>query len=215
MNRNTPDPSERTTRDTGAAAAAASPTEAASAAAPEVSAPAPRPRPRGLGWQAKAGVTVIALAALGALFWPRGDGSFEAPGGFLVDGNGRPQTMGPRMEPVTLVHFWATWCPPCITEIPALDRLRDDLAARPDFGILMIAVQDDVEKVETFVGEARAGLLYDPDWDVAHRYGTRQLPESYLVVRGQVVEKWEGEVDWDDPRVRARIEEALAGVESS
>lgn len=173
------------------------------------------PRPRSLGWQAKVGVTVIALAALGALFWPRGDGGFAAPGGFLVDGNGRPQPMGPRMEPVTLVHFWATWCPPCITEIPALDRLRDDLAARPDFGILMVAVQDDVEKVETMVGEARGGVLFDPEWDVAHRYGTRQLPESYLVVRGRVVEKWDGEVDWDDPEVRARIEQALAGVESS
>jgi hypothetical protein len=40
---------------------------------------------------------------------------------------------------------------------------------------------------------------------VAHRYGTDQLPETYLVVHGRIVEKFIGEVNWDDPAVRQKI----------
>lgn len=163
------------------------------------------------GRQARLAMAAVAVAAAVALFWPRGDRSFDEPGGFVLDGQGRPQTLATRLAPVSLVHFWATWCPPCITEIPALDRLSDDFGDHPDFDLVMIAVSDGVETVETFVGDRAAMMLYDPTWDVAHRYGTRQLPETYLVIDGRVVDKWVGAVDWDRRDVRARLEAALAG----
>lgn len=162
-----------------------------------------------LAWQAKALVVVVALAAVAALFWPRGDGSFEAPGGFLLDHAGRPATLGQRMEHVTLVHFWATWCPPCITEIPAIQRLASELAGEPDFALLMVAVSDSSDKVKPFIGHLEKTVLYDPSWEVAHRYGTRQIPETYLVVGGHVVEKYVGAQDWDDPAIREPILAAL------
>jgi len=169
-------------------------------------------RPPKMGLQAKVLVAALAAVVLVALFWPRGDGSFEAPGGFLTDAGGRPQTLGPRMSPVTLVHFWSTWCPPCLTEVPALDRLRDHYDRYPEFDVLMVAVQDEVPKVQTFLGERAGDVLYDHNWEVAHRYGTRLLPETYLVVGGQVVEKWEGAQDWDEPELRRRIDAALGEV---
>jgi thiol-disulfide isomerase/thioredoxin len=120
------------------------------------------------------------------------------------------------MAPVTLVHFWSTWCPPCRTETPAVHRLMDDYVHYPDFQVLMVAVDDDVEAVEEFLGGDAHHVLYDPRWDVAHRYETRKLPESHLVVGGRVVESWRGTVDWDDPKVRRQLDAALAeaGVES-
>lgn len=169
-----------------------------------------RPGPRPLGVQAKLAVAAVAVAAVVALLWPRGDGSFEAPGGNLLDAGGRPQTMAPRMAPVTLVHFWSTWCPPCRTETPAVHRLIDAYADYPEFQVLMIAVDDEVEAVEEFLGGEAHHVLYDPTWDVAHRYDTRKLPESHLVVRGKVVESWRGTVDWDDPAIRRQLDEALA-----
>ncbi|MEM7048374.1 MAG: TlpA disulfide reductase family protein [Acidobacteriota bacterium] len=172
-------------------------------------------QPQPLGAQARWVVIALAVVAAVALFWPRGDGSFDAPGGFLVDGHGRPEKLAPRMAPVTLVHFWATWCPPCITELPAIDRLSADLDDEPDFDLVMIAVDDTLEKVKPFVGRRAEMMLYDPNWDVAHRYGTRKLPETYLVVDGKVVHKWEGAVDWDQPEERARIEEQLTAQRGS
>jgi thiol-disulfide isomerase/thioredoxin len=168
--------------------------------------------PHGMGRQAKAAVAILVVAALAALFWPRGDGTFKEPGGFLYDASGRATTLGPRLAPVTLVHFWATWCPPCIEEIPALQRLARDFAGHEDFALVMVAVQDTTEKVQSFLGPSADMALYDPKGDVANRYGTQKLPESYIVVGGNVVEKFEGMNDWDSPQVRERLRSLLAAT---
>jgi thiol-disulfide isomerase/thioredoxin len=161
-------------------------------------------RPAPLSLKLKLALGAVALAILVLLVWPGGkEGS--APGGSLYDGDGRPSPMGSRMAPVTLVHFWATWCPPCIQETPAIQRLATDLAGQRDFSVLMIAVSDSKAKVDRFLGPAAALALYDPNWDVAHRYGTTQIPETYLVVRGKVVQKFVGATDWDDPALRRRL----------
>jgi thiol-disulfide isomerase/thioredoxin len=165
-----------------------------------------------LGRQARIAVAVLALCALAALFWPRGKGTFQEPGGFLFDGDGRPTTLGPRLAPVTLVHFWATWCPPCRDEIPSLQRLGRDFSQYDDFGIAMIAVADNTEKAKLFVGDWGSMVLYDPNWDVAKRYGTDKLPETYLVVRGQVVQKFVGQTDWDNPELRQLITSRLGSL---
>jgi thiol-disulfide isomerase/thioredoxin len=167
--------------------------------------------PARLGIQAKLALAVLALCALAALFWPRGEAS--APGGFLLDAGGRPTPLGPRLAPVTLVHFWATWCPPCIDEIPALRRLERDFAGQHDFAVVMVAVSDSAERVAPFFGTGSETMLYDPKWDVAHRYGTRQVPETYLVVRGKVLEKFAGATDWNDPTLRQRLASHLGRQE--
>ncbi|HEY0781991.1 MAG TPA: TlpA disulfide reductase family protein, partial [Thermoanaerobaculia bacterium] len=111
--------------------------------------------------------------------------------------------------PVTVVHFWATWCAPCITEIPALQRLAADFAAERGFAIVFVAVADNKERVGPFLGAGAEMALYDPKWDVAHRYGTRQLPESYVLVDGKVVQKFDGPANWDDKAVRDKLRERI------
>ncbi len=162
-----------------------------------------------LGLPARLGLLALTLCALAALFWPRGDGTFKEPGGFLFDASGQSATIGPRLAPVTLVHFWATWCPPCIKEIPALQRLSSDFSRHQDFKVLMVAVSDSNDKVRSFLGSGAGGVLFDPQWEVAKRYGTDKLPETYLVVNGKVVRKFVGMTDWDDPALRREIESKL------
>ncbi|HET9765838.1 MAG TPA: TlpA disulfide reductase family protein [Thermoanaerobaculia bacterium] len=149
----------------------------------------------------------VAALALAALFWPHGDGKKDAPGGFLLDAGGRPAPLGERLAPVTLLHFYATWCPPCLEEAPSLQRLQRDFASEPRFRIVKVAVQDDVAKAEQLAGSE--DVLFDPDWKTAHRYGTRQLPESYLLVDGKVQRKFDGPVDWDDAQVREAVKLAI------
>ena len=151
-------------------------------------------------------VGVAALAAA-ALFWPHG-GSKAAPGGFLVDAGGRPTPLNERLTPVTLLHFYATWCPPCVDEAPAMQRLEHDFANEPRFRVVKVAVQDDVTKAQQLAGSQ--DVLFDPDWQTAHRYGTRALPETYLLVDGKVQHKFDGPVDWDDAEVREAVKQAIA-----
>ena len=162
--------------------------------------PAPEPNSRRLPTLALAALVACTLAAL---FWP-GESERDAAG-YLVDIAGRPAPLGERLEPVTLVHFWATWCPPCLTEIPALLRLREEFSQPGAAAVVLVAVNDSPDKVKTFLGDAAAEALFDPNWEVARRYGTQLLPETYLLVDGRVAEKFTGATDWDDPRVRERL----------
>jgi len=164
-----------------------------------------------LGRQARLAVMALAVCALAALFWPRGGGN-TAPAGLLLDASGRSATLGSRLAPVSLVHFWATWCPPCLTEIPAIRRLAAELGDQREFALVLVAVADDRGKVRGLLGEAGGSVLHDTNWEVAHRYGTKVLPETYLVVRGAVVEKWIGATDWDDPTQRAKVRAHLAAA---
>ena len=185
--------------------------------APDTTVPAPAPPAAGtrLGLPAKLGLAALAVCALAALFWPKGKGSFQEPGGSLYDSMGRSTTIGSRLAPVTLVHFWATWCPPCIQEAPKLQRLVRDYSDRSDFSVLMVAVADSSDKVRTFLGPGSEMVLFDPNWKVANRYGTDKLPETYLVVRGQVVRKFVGMTDWDDPAIRSEIAGLLKGSDKA
>jgi thiol-disulfide isomerase/thioredoxin len=197
--------------------------------APAATTTAPTP-PAGANRSLKLFAIGLSLLALVALFWPRSEGTFEATGGYLLDGDGRPITVASRLAPVTLVHFWATWCAPCITEIPALKRLAADFADEPEFDLVMVAVENEATDVERFLGNLAPMALFDPSWEVAHRYGTRKLPETYLVVGGKVLEtpsqrdqlestgipldgdtpRWVGQTNWDDPIIREELREVLA-----
>lgn len=166
---------------------------------------------QGLGRESRIAFFAVAIFAVVALLWPAEEDD-TAPMGNLVDITGQVVPLASQMAPVTLIHFWSTWCPPCITETPAIQRLAADYANHRRFNLVMIAVADDNDKVRDFLGSDNPGL-FDPDWKVAKSYGTDKLPETHLVVNGKMVESFIGAVDWDDPAIRQKIEDALGASE--
>lgn len=132
--------------------------------------------------------------------------SFAAPGGETLDFE---QFRGR----VVLVNFWATWCPPCVREMPALDRLQRHFAAAP-FEVVAISVGEDEASLQGFVQQFTTPLqlqfLLDPQGSSFTRFELRGLPTSYLFDhRGQLVEVIVGDEDWDSAAWRARIEGLL------
>jgi len=162
--------------------------------------------PSGLRWL----VVVVAVAALAAIFYPRGGtGRVRGPGGFLAAADGKPISLESRLAPVTLVHFWASWCPPCQAELPQIVRFARETDSA-QFKVLFVAVADEPQTARSFFAADDLELFYDPTWDVAHRFGTDALPETHVVVGGKIVRSFVGAADWDDPGLRAELQKWTA-----
>lgn len=157
----------------------------------------------------------VAVVAAVALFWPRGEsGPPLGPGGFLVDEAGRKASLVDQLGEATLVHFWATWCAPCQVELPKLVRFTEETAGSR-LKVLFIAVADEPEAARRFLDAPSIPLYFDPIWEVARRFGTEALPETHLVVGGEVVRSFIGATEWDDPAIRAALQNWTASPTSA
>jgi thiol-disulfide isomerase/thioredoxin len=108
-----------------------------------------------------------------------------------------------------VVNLWATWCLPCIAEMPALDRAQAMLAAE---GVHVLALSSDREgraKVEPFYrdhGIRHLGLWLDPRGAAQRALGARGLPTTLIIDRkGQERARLEGAAEWDGPELIAAI----------
>jgi cytochrome c biogenesis protein CcmG, thiol:disulfide interchange protein DsbE len=114
---------------------------------------------------------------------------------------------------VVVVNFWATWCPPCVEEVPGLEKFAEQMRDQ-GVKVLGVSVDRDDETLRRFVAQYRMSftIARDPEQAVAGRYGTFQFPESYILDRdGRVAEKLIGAVDWQDPRLISFVQELARG----
>ena len=114
---------------------------------------------------------------------------------------------------VVMVHFWATWCPPCVEELPTLDKLYRALKGE-DFEMLAISVNEEgAAAVIPFMQKngSRVPVLFDPEHSVAGLYGTYKFPETYIVDRQGIVRyKAIGPMDWTDPAAIQLVRDIIA-----
>jgi len=113
---------------------------------------------------------------------------------------------------VVLVNFWATWCEPCESEMPAMERLYGALAGE-DFELVAVAIDDAEADVQTFQDEYRLSfpIVLDLDQTVYGAYQTMGVPESLLIDReGRIVERYVGPREWDAREYVARIRDVVA-----
>lgn len=112
---------------------------------------------------------------------------------------------------ILIVNFWATWCPPCIEEIPSLQAMARQLAPK---GVVVLGVSVDRNEAsyKRFVQQARIQFetVRDPEADISAEYGTFKYPETYVINReGKVLQKHIGPRDWMDPEILKSIEALL------
>ena len=104
---------------------------------------------------------------------------------------------------VVVLNFWATWCPPCVEEIPSLVEMQRRMRAK---GVTVIAVSVDVDEnaYKQFVKDHNVNLLTvrDPTQKSNDLYGTFKFPETYVIDRkGIMRRKFIGAVDWTAPDI--------------
>jgi thiol-disulfide isomerase/thioredoxin len=117
---------------------------------------------------------------------------------------------------VTLVNIWATWCIPCRVEMPAMERVYQDLAPK-GFKIAAVSIDEgSPEDVRAFGQELGLSfdMLQDRSTGVQQTYQTTGVPESFLINReGIIVKRIIGAHDWSSPVNRALVERLLDETE--
>ena len=124
----------------------------------------------------------------------------SAPDFTVVDGSRRVQLSSFRGK-VVVLNFWASWCVPCVQEIPDLNQLQRDM---PQLVVLAVDLDEDPEAYHQFLSDHRVDFLTirDPQRSSNVLYGTFRYPESYVIDRnGQIRRKFISAQDWTSPEI--------------
>ena len=113
-----------------------------------------------------------------------------------------------------LVNFWAIWCPPCVAELPALERAAGQLAPK-SIDVLLISVdRGGAAKALPFLeerGVLRPALGFDPKGALARQLEVTGLPTTFLLSADQTKSwKFVGPFEWDKPELQRQLETLLA-----
>ncbi len=163
----------------------------------------------------------LALAAAAALlllvaspYTRQGEGSIvgNAANDFSFELNGKPAQLSDLRGKVVVLNFWATWCPPCVEEMPALSRLHQQIISSGGI-VLGISVDDDAAKFQKFLQEHQITFpnYRDPTKNISGSYGSFRFPETYIIDRdGNIARKIIGPQVWDSPEMIAYLKRLAA-----
>jgi cytochrome c biogenesis protein CcmG/thiol:disulfide interchange protein DsbE len=129
---------------------------------------------------------------------------------FTIQDSDRSVTLSHLRGKIIVLNFWATWCPPCVDEMPSLVQMQKKMPDRVT--VLAISVDDDATNYHKFLKDHSIDLLTvrDPGQKndkgvispVASRYGTFKFPETYIIDRsGTIRRKFIGPVDWSQAEI--------------
>jgi cytochrome c biogenesis protein CcmG/thiol:disulfide interchange protein DsbE len=143
---------------------------------------------------------------------PSPQASFAAPDFSLATRDGDPVTLSSLRGQVVLVNFWATWCPPCRAEMPAIQQMYDKYRDQ-GFTVLAIDVQESDDQVASFADQngLTIAILIDYDGSVSNRYQVKAMPSTFFIDQNGVIQ----EVTLGGPMSVAFIESQVTGLLNS
>ncbi|HEY3826725.1 MAG TPA: TlpA disulfide reductase family protein [Bryobacteraceae bacterium] len=163
----------------------------------------------------QAGIVAMLCAFVGVLYLSLHDNVVKAgdtaPDFSIKADNGKTVTARDFGGKLLILNFWATWCQPCVQEVPSLDRLEQELGSK---GLVVLGVSEDKDPKAYQDFLARFHVTYmtarDPAITIKPKYGTVQIPESYLIDNnGKVVEKIVGEANWSSTQMVEHVQSLL------
>jgi cytochrome c biogenesis protein CcmG, thiol:disulfide interchange protein DsbE len=152
----------------------------------------------------RSGILFLAACTLSLTACDRGDhpnhiGSQASP--FTLTDDTQTIDLSHFRGHVVIVNFWATWCPPCIDELPSLLALQRRL---PQVTVLAISQDENPDAYRAFLLQNHVDLLTlrDPSARIPHLYGTLKIPESYVIDRNGILRrKFVSAQNWTSPEI--------------
>ncbi len=131
----------------------------------------------------------------------------------LQDESGRTYRISDFKGNLLFLNFWATWCPPCIQELPLMDAVNQRLKAK-NFTMIAISVDDSWSKVREFYSSLSRPpsflVLLDPKGQLTSGLGVSKFPETMLIdSQGRLIKKYIGAWNWMDAKILDEWEDFL------
>ncbi len=131
----------------------------------------------------------------------------------LMDMDEEKKKLSDYRGKVVLLNFWATWCPPCIREMPSMERLHQQINAE-DFEVIAVNQMEDADEVFAFSGQLEIDptfeILFDTSSEVSRAYDVRGLPTTYLIDKqGKIRYRAVGGREFFHPEVVRIIEKLI------
>lgn len=130
----------------------------------------------------------------------------------LIDLKGNLLTFGEKKGRVVFLNFWASWCKPCLKEMPDIQKLYSDYGSQVDF---LLVTQEDSLKVKTFLKKRNYDLpFYFSDGDIPEVLYSKTLPTTYIIDRKEkIVLAESGAMNWNSLHIRVLLDNILTDTE--
>jgi peroxiredoxin len=160
---------------------------------------------------------VAAAAAVLVLFavpsYRQGEASLagKSADNFTAEIAGKTEHLSDFKGKVVVLNFWASWCPPCVSEAPAMNRLQQYIASRNGV-VLGGSIDEDPQAYDKFLKDYNVNFptFRDPSKKISLEYGTSIIPETYIIDRhGKIARKIIGEQQWDSAEMLAYFDALL------
>lgn len=112
-------------------------------------------------------------------------------------------------DKVSIINFWATWCPPCVAEMPSFQKLYDSYGDKVDF---YFVTSEKTDKIEKFMGKNEYTFpIFLQTYEAPQKLQSNVLPTTYLISKsGEIVINEKGAADWNSSKMRALLDKLLA-----